>query len=231
VGGFELTRILLPNETGKFHKILFYFILLLIFHVAANYASFAIVAFSLLTLVFLVLSILAHGAFKELESLVRYQATSVLGFVYVGLLPSYIYRLLDLNYGLVWFFTLLAIVFSGDISAYLVGVLFGKHKINPRFSPKKTWEGSLGGLIGSLLAGYVSSHFLPQIQLNALLMTALCAGFIAQFGDFFESLIKRVAEVKDSGSLMPGHGGVLDRLDGVLFASPIILIVASLFES
>ncbi len=231
VGGYELTRILLPKESGKFHKILFYLVLLLIFHLAANYAAFAVVAFSLLTVVFLILSILAHGAFNDLGNLVRYQATSVLGFVYVGLLPSYAYRLLDLNHGLFWFFTLLAVVFGGDIGAYLVGVLVGKHKINPRISPKKTWEGSIGGLIGSLIAGYACSLFLPQIQLKTLLVTALCAGFAAQFGDFFESLIKRVVDVKDSGNLMPGHGGVLDRLDGVLFASPIIMIVASLFES
>jgi phosphatidate cytidylyltransferase len=162
---------------------------------------------------------------------VRYQAASVLGFVYVGLFSSYAYRLLDLNHGLIWFSFLLAVVFAGDIGAYLVGVLIGKHKINPRFSPKKTWEGSIGGLISSLIAGFVYSQFLPQIQLNTLLITALCAGFVAQFGDFFESLIKRVADVKDSGNLMPGHGGVLDRLDGVLFASPLILIVASLSES
>jgi phosphatidate cytidylyltransferase len=63
------------------------------------------------------------------------------------------------------------------------------------------------------------------------LVTAICAGFVAQVGDFFESLLKRVADVKDSGGIMPGHGGVLDRLDGVLFAAPIVMIVASLFES
>jgi phosphatidate cytidylyltransferase len=231
VGGFELTRILLPKETGKFHKILFYLILLMIFHVAANYASFTVVAFSLLTLVFLILSITGHAAFKELDGLLRYQAASALGFVYLGLFPSYAYRILELNHGLVWFFTLLAVVFAGDIGAYLVGVVLGKHKINPRISPKKSWEGAIGGLLGSLLAGYVCSQFLPQIQLNALLITALCGGFAAQFGDFFESLMKRVADVKDSGNLMPGHGGVLDRLDGVLFASPVIMIAASLFES
>ncbi|HEY8272682.1 MAG TPA: phosphatidate cytidylyltransferase [Pseudobdellovibrionaceae bacterium] len=231
IGGLELTHILLPRETGKFHKMLFYLILLVVFHVAANYASFAVMAFSLLTVVFLVISILAHGGFQELESLVRYQATSILGFVYLGLLPSYAYRLLELKNGLVWFFTLLGVVFCGDIGAYLVGILIGKHKINPRFSPKKTWEGSMGGLLGSLIAGYVCSQYLPQIQIYTILTTAVCAGFVAQFGDFFESLVKRVANVKDSGRLMPGHGGVLDRIDGILFASPLILIVASLSES
>jgi len=231
VGGLELINILLPKSTGKFHKVLFYITLLLIFSVAANYPSFTVVAFSVAVVLFLVLSVLSHQSFAELETLVRYQANSVLSFVYLGLLPSYAYRLLDLNNGIIWFFALLSMVFTGDVGAYLVGVLIGKHKINPRLSPKKTWEGSIGGLIGSVVAGFVCSYFLPQIQLNALLITALCAGFVAQFGDFFESLIKRVADVKDSGALMPGHGGVLDRLDGVLFASPIIMVVASLYES
>ncbi|WP_413289370.1 phosphatidate cytidylyltransferase [Bdellovibrio sp. HCB337] len=231
IGGYELINILLPKNTGKFHKGLFYTVLILIFHVAANYPAFAVVAFSLATVLFLVLSLLWDKAFTELDSLVQYHAKSVLGFVYLGLLPSYAYRLLELNNGLIWFLTLLAVVFAGDIGAYVVGVLIGKHKINPRLSPKKTWEGAFGGLLGSTIAGYVCSQFLPQIPLNALLVTAICAGFVAQFGDFFESLMKRVADVKDSGKIMPGHGGVLDRIDGVLFASPVIMMVASLFES
>lgn len=231
VGGTELINILLPKNTGKFHKILFYLFLVLIFHVSANYPAFAVVAFSIATVLFLVLSLLWDKGFAELPPLVEYQAKSVLGFVYLGLLPSYAYRLLDLNNGLIWFLTLLAVVFAGDIGAYVVGVLIGKHKINPRLSPKKTWEGAMGGLIGSTLAGFACSYFLPQIQVNALLVTAVCAGFVAQFGDFFESLVKRVADVKDSGRIMPGHGGVLDRIDGVLFASPVIMMVASLFEA
>jgi len=231
IGAYELVQMLLPKGTGKFHKSLFYIVLFLIFHVAANYPSFAVVAFAVLAVIFWVLSILAHKGFSELDTLVRYQAKSTLGFVYLGLLPAYAYRLLDLTHGLVWFLTLLAVVFAGDIGAYLVGITVGKHKINPRLSPKKTWEGAIGGLLGSLAAGFVCSRFLPDIQVNAILVTAVCAGFVAQFGDFFESLLKRVADVKDSGSLMPGHGGILDRIDGVLFASPIIMLVASLFES
>ncbi|MGZ3743953.1 MAG: phosphatidate cytidylyltransferase [Pseudobdellovibrionaceae bacterium] len=231
VGGFELTKILLPPETGHFHKFLFYLIALLVFHIASNYASFALVALALLIIIFLAVSLVTQEGFKELGGLVRYQALSILGFIYIGLLPSYAYRLLDLEHGLVWFATLLAVVFCGDVGAYLTGVLFGKHKISPRLSPKKSWEGSFGGLLGSLIAGYVCSQYLPQIQTKTILVTALCAGFIAQFGDFFESLMKRVVNAKDSGKLMPGHGGILDRIDGLLFASPIILLVASLSES
>jgi phosphatidate cytidylyltransferase len=231
VGGYELIQILLPKGLGNLHKLLFYIFLLPIFHIAANYPSFAVVGFTLLTVLFLVLSVLTNGAFAELETLLNYQAKSVLGFIYIGLLPSYAYRLLELPNGFIWFLTLLGIVFAGDIGAYAAGVLVGRHKIMPRLSPKKTWEGALGGLLGSLALGYTSSYFLPHVSPTSLMLTAVCAGFVAQVGDFFESLVKRVADVKDSGKLMPGHGGVLDRLDGVLFASPIIMIVASLFES
>lgn len=231
VGAYELTQILLPQNTSKFHQVLFYVIAVTIFHMAANYPQDGIATFILLNLLFLVIGLLTHSKFVELDQLLTYQAKSILGFVYVGILPSYAYRILGLQSGMIWFGTLLVIVFAGDIAAYAAGVLFGKNKINPRLSPNKTWEGSIGGLLGSLLLGYISSYFLPHVPLGSLLATALCAGFAAQVGDFFESLMKRVAGAKDSGKLMPGHGGVLDRLDGVLFASPIIMIVASLFES
>lgn len=231
VGAYELIRILLPKNTSAFHKALFYVFSVLVFHLAANFPNFTMNGLAVVLMLFLVLTILTHKSFSELGDLLNYQAKSLFSFVYVGLLPASAYRLIELPNGLVWFLGLLGIVFAGDISAYAAGMLVGRHKILPRLSPKKTWEGSIGGLSGSLLIGYMCSHFLPHVPVVSLLATALCAGFAAQAGDFFESLIKRVADVKDSGSLMPGHGGVLDRIDGVLFASPIILAVASLFEA
>lgn len=231
VGGVELIEILFPPKTSGVHKSLFYVFLIFIFHFATHYPSSIALGFSLFTILFLIISLLTHRGFDELENLVLYQAKSILGFVYVGLLPSYAYRLLDLNNGLTWFVSLLAIVFAGDVMAYLSGVVLGRHKITPRLSPKKSWEGAVGGLLGSLLAGYGCSYFLPDASPAGLMLTAVLAGLIAQFGDFFESLLKRVADVKDSGTLMPGHGGVLDRLDGVLFASPVLLLAASLFEA
>ena len=231
VGAYELTQILIPKPTSNFHKILFYIFAVAIFHLSANYPQEGLTFFALLSLVFLVLCVLSHFKFSELEQLLNYLAKSALGFIYVGLLPSYAYRILGLQSGMIWFGALLLIVFAGDIGAFAAGVLFGKNRIIPRLSPKKTWEGCLGGLAASLTLGYACSFFLPHVPLASLLATSICVGFVAQVGDFFESLLKRVANVKDSGKLMPGHGGVLDRIDGVLFASPVIMIVASLFES
>jgi phosphatidate cytidylyltransferase len=229
--GLEFMEILFPPATSKVHKALFYLFLLLIFHGAAHYPSLAGIGFSILCILFVVVTLFTHAHFEDLGSLVNYQAKGLLGFVYLGLFPSYALRILDLNNGLIWFLALLGIVFAGDIGAYLVGIFFGKHKVNPRLSPKKSWEGSVGGAFGSLLTGYGCSFFLPDTHLPSLLVTSVVVGLIAQSGDFFESLLKRVADVKDSGSLMPGHGGLLDRIDGVLFASPVLLLAASLFEA
>lgn len=148
----------------------------------------------------------------------------------MGLLPSFMIQLLSLPHGMVWFLSLLAIVFAGDIGAYIIGLNFGKHKIMPLVSPKKTVEGSIGGIAFSVFTALGISYFLDHINPVALVLLAVPTSVIAQFGDFFESVLKRVAEVKDSGKIMPGHGGVLDRVDGVLFAAPVILFGALVLE-
>lgn len=158
------------------------------------------------------------------------EAKAAMGLFYVGLLPSFAYQMIELNNGIFWFVSLLAIVFAGDIGAYTIGILFGQHKIMPNISPKKTFEGAVGGLIFSLIAGLSCSFLFPEIPTLHFCLLAVATGVIAQFGDYFESLLKRVANVKDSGHLMPGHGGVLDRIDGVLFGCPVFLLGAIVLE-
>ncbi len=120
--------------------------------------------------------------------------------------------------------TLLVIVFAGDTGAYFAGRSLGRHKLYPLVSPKKTIEGSVGGLIASIGGAALCAWLLvPQIpQSNALVLGAAC-GTVAQIGDLAESMFKRASGTKDSGTLLPGHGGMLDRLDGVLFAAPVFL--------
>ncbi len=114
------------------------------------------------------------------------------------------------------------IVFMGDTGAYFAGRLFGKHKLYELISPKKTMEGALGGLIASIIGGWITSRWLlPMPLVSGLLLGALC-GAVGQIGDLVESLFKRSTRTKDSGQLLPGHGGLLDRVDGVLFAAPIV---------
>lgn len=155
---------------------------------------------------------------------------SALGLLYVGVLPAFIMALLKEPRADEWFFTLLGIVFLGDTFAYFVGRSLGKSKILPSISPNKTWAGAIGGLFGSLLAAWIAKVlFFNDLQILALVLLALVTGTAAQVGDFFESLLKRVANKKDSGSLLPGHGGILDRIDGVLFAAPFIYFAAAYF--
>lgn len=152
---------------------------------------------------------------------------AAIGFFYVVLLPVLTIKLLNLNHGGAWFLLLLSIVFLGDIFAYLGGLLFGKRKLSEKLSPNKTIEGSYFSFIGSSFASLAIWYFnFSQISPFVFIGIGLIASFFAQTGDLFESLIKRIAQVKDSGRIMPGHGGVLDRIDGVLFASPIVYVFA-----
>lgn len=158
-------------------------------------------------------------------------ALAILGFFYAALLPTFVLRLLFLHNGIAWFALLAVVVFAGDTFAFFGGILLGKNKLMPSLSPSKTVAGSVSGVSGSTLAGLlVGILWLPNVPLVLLILTSLVASFIAQNGDLFESLIKRVANIKDSGRIMPGHGGVLDRLDGIYFAAPIIFAAALLCQ-
>jgi phosphatidate cytidylyltransferase len=115
----------------------------------------------------------------------------------------------------------LAITWAADTTAYFVGRSLGKHPLAPHISPKKTWEGSIGGIIGSLLVAYGFS-FLIHIPLPHLLAMATVGNIAGQMGDLLESACKRSAGAKDSGHLLPGHGGILDRIDALILCIPVI---------
>lgn len=148
----------------------------------------------------------------------------LVGVLYMGLLPGLTLRLLH-THGFIVFFYLLVTVFFGDIFAYFAGRLFGKTKIFPLLSPKKTVAGAVGGLVGSMIFG--STILLCYTSTPPLVapLLSLLIGIFAQFGDFFESLVKRISGKKDSSRLMPGHGGFLDRLDGVYFGSSVLYVI------
>jgi len=119
-------------------------------------------------------------------------------------------------------------IWVNDTGAYLTGVTIGKHRLFERISPKKSWEGFIGGAVFALLSGYVFSLLIPEIQLiNWLVFSEIIVVF-GTFGDLIESLMKRTVGVKDSGDLIPGHGGLLDRFDSMLLAAPVIFIYLSL---
>jgi phosphatidate cytidylyltransferase len=117
-------------------------------------------------------------------------------------------------------FSFFIILWANDTFAYLSGMWLGKHKFFERISPKKTWEGTTGGLVFGLVAGYVMSVFFKELTVIQWLIASLIIIVTGTLGDLSESLLKRTFGVKDSGNFFPGHGGVLDRFDSVLFAAP-----------
>ncbi|HYN21196.1 MAG TPA: phosphatidate cytidylyltransferase [Thermoanaerobaculia bacterium] len=151
-------------------------------------------------------------------------ALGILGFgvLYFALPISSLHYLQQADPWLV--FLLFAVVWLGDTAAFYMGSAIGRHKMAPVISPKKSWEGSAAGFVTSILAAAVWSFWrLGRVDLKLLLAAALVAA-AAQVGDLVESMIKRGSGVKDSGSLLPGHGGMLDRIDALLFAAPVLLL-------
>ena len=144
------------------------------------------------------------------------------GVLYVPLLLAFVLLIRNSADGMRWLLLLLCIVFSGDTAALYTGTLLGRHKLAPKVSPGKTVEGSIGGLTVGLLVGLLAKHLLlPSLAWGAATGFCLLVGVAAQLGDLFESALKRASGVKDSGSILPGHGGVLDRIDALLFAAPV----------
>ncbi len=231
LGTRELMRILFLPDDSRIVKGLFYILMLTVFGLTVWSPHHSGIVFALVSIFFFSSTIWLRHRFNDLGSLTHFQAKSIMGFFYLGLLPGFAWLITGLNHGFNWFIALLGFVLVGDIVAYFAGTYLGKTLLLPEISPKKTVEGALGGLLGSLLTGGVLLAFSPALPWSPVLALAGLAGLVGQMGDLFESLLKRVANQKDSGTLMPGHGGILDRLDGVLFAAPIVYIGAFLIES
>jgi len=160
------------------------------------------------------------------EALLASVAIGSFGLVYVVLFPYFCIRLLQLPNGTQWFLFMLLVVFAGDTFAYFAGRWFGKRKFMPLISPKKTWAGSVGGLIGAAVVGTAYLSIMQDYPAGPTILFCVVCGFAAQTGDLLMSLVKRVAQVKDSGTIMPGHGGILDRIDGVLISCPLVYAFA-----
>ncbi len=160
---------------------------------------------------------------------------SIFGIIYVSMMLSFIYqvRMLDGGLWLVW------IIFIGswisDTAAYCVGMLIGKRKLAPVVSPKKSIEGSIGGIVGSALVGAIYAFFIKdKLSMNvnpiiAIAIISAASSVISQIGDLAASAIKRKHDIKDYGTLIPGHGGILDRFDSVIFTAPIVYYLATFF--
>ncbi|MFH1003450.1 MAG: phosphatidate cytidylyltransferase [Chloroflexota bacterium] len=152
-------------------------------------------------------------------------AWTVGGIFYVGGLLRYLVLLRGLDDGRNWLLLALLATIASDSTAFFVGRALGRHHLAPRISPAKTWEGAVGGVLGAVLVSLLfrlpTLFYLPLSYGQALLLGLLVSIF-AQVGDLVESLLKRQTGVKDSGRLVPGHGGILDRIDGLIFAGVLV---------
>ena len=146
-----------------------------------------------------------------------------LGIIYIPFLLSHVTLINKLPQGIFWVLLLLATVWVGNTFALLIGSWWGRHKLSPQISPHKTVEGFFACFVGALLTVFAfKTLFLPTVRAADALFVGLGIALFGQLGDLSESMIKRGAKVKDSGSLIPGHGGVLDRLDSFFFAAPFL---------
>jgi phosphatidate cytidylyltransferase len=160
--------------------------------------------------------------FGDLDQVVNQLALVLFGFCYLSLLLAHLVLLRELPHGREWVYLVMLVVMACDTSAYFSGTSLGKRKLYPAISPNKSVEGAVGGLIGSLAAAFAARlWFFPALSVVDCILLGLVLGTLGQLGDLFESMIKRAFHVKDSGTIVPGHGGILDRLDSLLFAFPV----------
>jgi len=176
-----------------------------------------LIAFNLIIVVLICICL-----YKKDTSVLELAAKQIQGIVYIPLFLSYLVLIRNGENGIEWIFLILVLIIMGDTGAFYTGTYLGRHKLSPFVSPGKTIEGAAGGLVANLLGGALFKYyFMPHLHWGFCLIFFICIGFAGQVGDLFESLFKRVSGVKDSGNILPGHGGILDRIDALLFASPV----------
>jgi phosphatidate cytidylyltransferase len=171
-------------------------------------------------------------------------AASVFAFAYIAIPMALLVEIRQQAAGAIWVIYTLLAVWAGDIFAYFVGKAVGRHRMSPQISPKKTWEGAIASILASVIVGTLWFQHAPGIsaallrvgligrrdgiftleqpELGPIIVLSAVVNIAAQLGDLVESLIKRGAGVKDSGAILPGHGGMLDRIDAMLFAIPVV---------
>ena len=231
IGGLEYYKMVFPEKGGIGSCV--YLVLVLILPVLAAVPGIAeqqrnavnFFAFFLTILFFITRYTHFDDSFNRLTRM-------IFGLVYVGGLMSFLLAIRYLPDGGRWLIVLTAITAGSDSGAYFVGSTIGKTKLCPGVSPKKTVEGALGGLAAGMLAACVFAGFLlADVSWWFLLPTTLVLTGVGMLGDLTESIVKRGTGVKDSGTLLSGHGGVLDRIDSLLLAAPVLYYLLALTEN
>jgi len=177
----------------------------------------------------LFLLIMAAELYRKQATPLENIAVTILGILYLSIPLSLINFLVfpelsEINsYTPKLLVALFILIWTYDSGAYLVGVSIGRHRLFERISPKKSWEGAIGGTLTAMLAAYFISGFIPEIKLIHWIAISILTVVSSTFGDLTESMFKRYFGIKDSGNILPGHGGILDRFDSLFFAVPVIV--------
>ncbi|MBN2645193.1 MAG: phosphatidate cytidylyltransferase [Desulfuromonadaceae bacterium] len=224
VGQWEVLALLFGRQRSVFRAL----VLLggLVICSAVVYAG--TLAFPIVALCFMLCCLYLLFDYRDLSLVITEAGQVAFAWFYVPVLLSHLALLHQLPHGASWVFLVLLLTMGCDSTAYFVGTRYGRHRLYPAISPKKSIEGGLGGLAGAVLMAQLSCWtFIPQLTtLDALVIGAL-VGVLGQLGDLFESMLKRSCGVKDSGAIFPGHGGMLDRLDSLLFTFPVVYLYVS----
>ena len=167
---------------------------------------------------------------KGPQDFVKSATATTLALIYLPFLAGFLILLARPDNGLARVMTFVVLVGCNDTFGYLVGVLFGKHPLVPKISPKKSWEGLVGSVIFTSIGGALSFYYILDLQWWIGALVALMIVFTATSGDLIESAMKRDLSLKDMGSLLPGHGGMLDRLDSVLLSAPALYLALELVK-
>ena len=201
------------------------------FFYAANYVEFNIflILIPLLILIFII------ELYRKTQNPFSNISNTFLGLIYIALPFSLLNYFTFSSFTgdvynpdiLIGFFILL---WFNDIAAFLFGITLGKHKLFERISPKKSWEGCIGGAVITIIVAYLISFYFVELTFVNWLIIAAIIIIIGTFGDLVESLFKRSINIKDSGSILPGHGGILDRFDSVLLSSPVVFCYLQLIN-
>ncbi|MGM0507917.1 MAG: phosphatidate cytidylyltransferase [Fusobacteriota bacterium] len=182
----------------------------------------------IITIMFFIIRQVFFGEIKDAIERISY---TVFGVLYVGLMFSHIIFIKNIPNGRYWLLALFLLIWASDSAAYFVGINFGKNKLAPKISPNKSIEGAIGGIVAPVLSMLIMNYILHffDIGIYHTIIIGLLVGVFGELGDLAESLFKREFEVKDSGSILLGHGGMLDRFDSLLFVIPVLYYYLEIF--
>lgn len=235
IGLIEINRVLKINESKLSYLSMF---LTIVYYITIyNYKVDGVLLF----LIIMLLSILTFYVYNHPKYSIKDVSIAIFSILYVAVMFSFVYLIREQRgiFGRRTVWLIFIASWGSDTCAYVVGKLFGKHKLTPILSPKKTVEGAIGGVVGSFLLGalyaYVVFHTWPagegvEISMIRFGIASALGAIISQIGDLTASAIKREYGVKDYGDIIPGHGGILDRFDSVIFAAPALYFILRIYR-